>query len=87
MKANAAMKLWNVEGAKLANGYEWRGKGWHALVYDLEDQIFVWSLRIGGVAIYSDRSQGYTTARGAKLALERAVKRLGLSVGKAGKNG
>jgi hypothetical protein len=91
-ESGAGVKLWGVNGKPLANGYEWRGSGWSVLVYDLNDRpgftypAWVWQLSF---ARYQLASVGRTctSARGARDALVRAVNRLGLRVGKAGRRG
>lgn len=86
------MKLWNVDGKSFGNCYEWRSPVWTVLLYDISDpetecaEAWVWQLSFRRFQLASV-GPAYTTARGAKLGLERAVKRLGLRVGKRRKRG
>ena len=80
------MKLWNVEGKLFINGWEWRGRRWSALVYDLNapqpdghegEEEWVWQLHIGTLTI-ARCGHYHATPVAARNALIRAVKRLGI---------
>lgn len=77
------MKLWSVKGEQFAQGIEFKGQGWTVLLYDVGDrddpEAWVWQLNLGRCQLASVGGT-YTTALGARNALIRAVKRLGLRI-------
>ena len=86
-REGAQVKLFGVEGEPFTQGVEFKRRTWKATLYDTSSYLpspphWLWEIDFPRVA----RLQGaryYTTALGARDALVRAVKRLGMRVGRA----
>lgn len=72
------MNLWNTESKAVPNGYEWRTRHWSASVWEQHPGEWHWELLVPLSRHESRRF--YATARSAKLAMERTVKRLGIQI-------
>lgn len=80
------MKLWDVEHTRGGCSFRWTGPDWRARVSELDDPIgriaWGWSFTGKGFVGVVLSHREYTTARGARDGLIRAVRRLGIKVPK-----